>query len=102
MTECKYNYDDTCVNSNCPCCSDYCPVSGEYEGICKFREDKIMTNKLKTCPFCTKDQDNEELGCFDIRCENRFYELYGYDRYGDDWSEIIKYCPMCGRRLEGK
>ncbi len=37
MNKCKYNYDDTCVNSDCPVCADYCPV-GEYEEICKYME----------------------------------------------------------------
>jgi hypothetical protein len=38
MNNCKYNYDDICVNPDCPCCADDCPVTGEYEEICKFME----------------------------------------------------------------
>ena len=42
MTEpkCKWLSDDfsqVCVNADCPCCADFCPVTN-YPEICKFAE----------------------------------------------------------------
>lgn len=33
---CKYNYDEVCVNVDCPYLGDFCPVAQD-DSICKFR-----------------------------------------------------------------
>ena len=37
MTDCKYYYDEFCVNDKCPMCADYCPVP-DTENVCKWEE----------------------------------------------------------------
>ena len=35
--KCKWEQDEFCVNADCPCCADWCPVM-DYPEICKFAE----------------------------------------------------------------
>lgn len=37
MRNCKYCYDEICVNADCPMCADYCPVP-DIEGVCRYEE----------------------------------------------------------------
>jgi hypothetical protein len=37
MADCKYYYDEFCVNNKCPMCADYCPVP-DTENVCKWEE----------------------------------------------------------------
>ena len=43
MAECKYYYDEFCVNDKCPLCADYCPVV-DTENVCKW-EERIEDNE---------------------------------------------------------
>lgn len=36
---CKFEIDEICVNADCPCCCDYCPVI-YYAEICKYAEEE--------------------------------------------------------------
>lgn len=37
MVECKYCFDEICVNADSPMCADYCPVS-DTPGVCKWEK----------------------------------------------------------------
>ena len=37
MADCKWMWDEFCVNSDCPMCADYCPVA-DFPGVCRFEE----------------------------------------------------------------
>jgi hypothetical protein len=43
MTECKYCFDDMCVNDECPLCTDFCPVP-DVPDMCKW-EDRGEENE---------------------------------------------------------
>ena len=43
MADCKYYYDEFCVNDKCPLCADYCPVV-DTENVCKW-EERIEDNE---------------------------------------------------------
>ena len=35
--QCKFCENEICVNSDCPCCADFCPVQQyDYVRICKY------------------------------------------------------------------
>ena len=35
--QCKCGEDEICVNSDCPCCTEFCPVQQyDYIKICKY------------------------------------------------------------------
>lgn len=46
MAECKYHYDEFCVNDKCPMCADYCPVP-DTPDVCKH-EDRSGDNEQTT------------------------------------------------------
>ena len=35
--DCKYYYEEFCVNNKCPMCADYCPVP-DTPDVCKWEE----------------------------------------------------------------
>lgn len=37
MVECKYCFDEICVNADSPMCADYCPVS-DTPDVCKWED----------------------------------------------------------------
>lgn len=37
MADCKYYYEEFCVNDKCPMCADYCPVA-DIPDICKWED----------------------------------------------------------------
>lgn len=39
MADCNYCYgdDEVCVNADCPCCTEWCPVVN-YPGVCRYEE----------------------------------------------------------------
>ena len=39
MPDCKWFNDDYCVNDQCPCRADWCPVAGEYWEVCRWYEE---------------------------------------------------------------
>ena len=47
MADCKYYYDEFCVNDQCPMCTDYCPVPDTPE-VCRWenriKEDRSADN----------------------------------------------------------
>lgn len=55
-------------------------------------------NREKGCEYC---KNGAEFGYFDIRKEYGWYELYGYNIFGEESSATIDFCPYCGRLLKG-
>ena len=37
MADCKWMYDEICVNDQCPMRADFCPVA-DIEGVCRYEE----------------------------------------------------------------
>ncbi len=37
MADCKWMWDEFCVNPDCPMRADYCPVV-DYPGVCRFEK----------------------------------------------------------------
>ena len=46
MADCKYYYDEFCVNDKCPMCTDYGPVP-DTPDVCKW-EDRSYDNEQTT------------------------------------------------------
>jgi hypothetical protein len=46
MADCRYYYDEFCVNDKCPMCADYCPVP-DTPDVCKH-EDRGDDNEQTT------------------------------------------------------
>ena len=46
MNECKWTFNEICVNAACPMRADYCPVP-DIEGVCKFEEREVKQNDSK-------------------------------------------------------
>ena len=42
MAECKYCYDEVCVNVDCPLLADFCPLQNDPD-VCKW-EDRSQKN----------------------------------------------------------
>ena len=65
MSECKWCYDEVCVNSDCPFCTEYCPLS-DFEGVCKYedrnkeinKETKNMKRLFISCPMKGRTEEN--------------------------------------------
>ena len=88
MADCKYYYDEFCVNDKCPMCADYCPVP-DTENVCKWEERRwggmtrneliaLVPNKPYRMPCCRecmgkskKDCDENPLNCFDFYLLNK-------------------------------
>ena len=32
-------YEGVCTNADCPYCAEWCPISGELGGICRFEKE---------------------------------------------------------------
>lgn len=45
MADCKYYYDEFCVNDKCPMCADYCPVP-DTENVCKWEERRCEDDQI--------------------------------------------------------
>ena len=37
VNDCKYYYEEFCVNNKCPMCADYCPVP-DTPDVCKWED----------------------------------------------------------------
>ena len=37
MADCKWMFNEICVNADCPMRADYCPVP-DTEGVCRYEE----------------------------------------------------------------
>ena len=33
------DYEGVCTNADCPYCAEWCPISGELGGICRFDKE---------------------------------------------------------------
>lgn len=44
--KCKWEQDEFCVNADCPCCADWCPVF-EISGVCRYEDRGNRTNADK-------------------------------------------------------
>ena len=58
MADCKWMFNEICVNADCPMVADYCPVP-DNPGVCRYEErGKMMANAknatttMEPCPFC--------------------------------------------------
>lgn len=66
MKECYYFDEESeiCVNADCSCCADYCPVaSNDYFEICKYYRIKNKTclayTEASGVPLCCKDEERK-------------------------------------------
>lgn len=44
--ECKYCYDEVCVNADCPLVADFCPVS-DTPDVCKWEKRETDKQEIK-------------------------------------------------------
>ena len=44
MAECKWCYNEFCVNADCPLVADFCPVS-DTPGVCKWEERSVTIDE---------------------------------------------------------
>ena len=44
MAECKWCYEEICVNDKCPMVADYCPVPNDPD-VCKWEEREVSENE---------------------------------------------------------
>ncbi len=44
--QCKWCYDEICVNSDCPLCTEYCPLD-DFPGVCRFEERSESSDDAK-------------------------------------------------------
>lgn len=67
---------------------------------CRMGMESLLErmNREKGCEYC---KNGAEFGYFDIRKEYGWYELYGYNIFGEESSATIYFCPYCGRPLKG-
>ena len=47
MADCKYYYDEFCVNDQCPMCADYCPVP-DVPDVCKWEDRSYGYERSKS------------------------------------------------------
>lgn len=102
MADCKYCYGDeeVCVNADCPCCTEWCPVVN-HPGVCRFEErlpnkekENIMekyigTKMIEAEPFDRVSGDKAEM----------WYKVRYPDGY-ESWSPKSVFEEAC-RRTDG-
>lgn len=58
MNKCKWCYDEVCVNSDCPMCTEYCPLDN-FPGVCRFEERNESSDNNDKCKWISVE--NKEL-----------------------------------------
>lgn len=73
MADCKWMYEEFCVNADCPMKADYCPVAND-PGVCRYEERSEVKVKNRVRVF--KGQSSHTA----LECEiNRYCEENKYN-----------------------
>jgi hypothetical protein len=75
MADCKYYYEEFCVNNKCPMCADYCPVP-DTPDVCKHEDRTPPLNGITELIEFIKKQTNVELKNIDGFCGDNPDLLY--------------------------
>ena len=72
MADCKYYYDEFCVNDKCPMCADYCPVPNTPD-VCKWEN----RNSIIFCKDCKNFEPSDSYS----KCSKTLMGIVSPDDY---------------------